>query len=102
MFDARTVEKQRNKRYKTIRTAVGQQLRYVRRDLQSIQGLLKETGSLEALSSRQYKNLLVVSEIYRQQPEMYEGRHHRAEDRIVSLSQPHVRPIVRGKSGSEY
>ena len=94
------MEKQRNKRYKTIRTAVGQQLRYVRRDLQSIQGLLKETGSLEALSSRQYKNLLVVSEIYRQQREMYEGRHHRVEDRIVSLSQPHVRPIVRGKASS--
>lgn len=95
------VEKQRNRRYKTIRKAVGQQLRYVRRDLKVIQNLLKETASLEALSAGQYKKLLVVWEIYRQQWEMYEGRHHRVEDRIVSLSQPHVRPIVRGKSGSE-
>lgn len=95
------VEKQRHRRYKTIRTAIGQQLRYVRRDLKIIQGLLKETASLKALSPRQYKNLLVVSEIYRQQFEMYEGRHHRVEDRIVSLSQPHVRPIVRGKAGAE-
>lgn len=95
------VEKQRHRRYKTIRTAIGQQLRYVRRDLKIVQSLLKETASLEALSTRQYKKLLVVSEIYRQQREMYEGKHHRVEDRIVSLSQPHVRPIVRGKASSE-
>lgn len=95
------VEKQRHRRYKTIRTAIGQQLRYVRRDLRIVQSLLKETASLEALSTRQYKKLLVISEIYRQQREMYEGKHHRAEDRIVSLSQPHVRPIVRGKASSE-
>jgi len=31
---------------------------------------------------------------------MYAGKHHRIEDRIVSLSQPHVRPIVRGKASS--
>jgi len=28
---------------------------------------------------------------------MYETRTHRVDDRIVSISQPHVRPIVRGK-----
>jgi transposase, IS5 family len=33
--------------------------------------------------------------------EMYEKRTHRVEDRIVSISQPHVRPIVRGKAGSK-
>ncbi len=95
------VEKQRHRRYKTIRTAIGQQMRYVRRDLRIVQSLLKETASLEALSARQYKKLLVASEIYRQQREMYEGKHHRVEDRIVSISQPHVRPIVRGKASSE-
>jgi hypothetical protein len=95
------VEKQRHRRYKTIRTGIGQQLRYVRRDLKIIGSLLKETASLDALSARQYKNLLVISEIYRQQREMYEGKCHRVEDRIVSLSQPHVRPIVRGKASAE-
>ena len=31
---------------------------------------------------------------------LYEHRSRRIDDRIVSLSQPHVRPIVRGKAGS--
>ena len=35
--------------------------------------------------------------IYLYQKEMYESGTHRCEDRIVSLQQPHVRPIVRGK-----
>lgn len=42
--------------------------------------------------------LLVVNEMYRQQLEMYEKQTQRIDDRIVSLSQPHIRPIVRGKA----
>jgi IS5 family transposase len=30
---------------------------------------------------------------------MYGSGSKRIEDRIVSISQPHVRPIVRGKAG---
>jgi IS5 family transposase len=30
---------------------------------------------------------------------MYEEGKRRIEDRVVSISQPHVRPIVRGKAG---
>ncbi len=29
---------------------------------------------------------------------MYEQKTHSVENRIVSISQPHVRPIVRGKA----
>jgi len=32
---------------------------------------------------------------------MYINRTHQIEDRIVSISQPHVRPIVRGKATSD-
>ena len=32
---------------------------------------------------------------------MYEERTHKTSERIVSISQPFVRPIVRGKSGKE-
>jgi IS5 family transposase len=32
---------------------------------------------------------------------MHEERSHRIADRIVSISQPHVRPIVRGKAGKK-
>ncbi len=31
---------------------------------------------------------------------MYKTKSHRGEDRIVSISQPHVRPIIRGKAGA--
>ena len=54
---------------------------------------------LSELSNRQYKILLVISEIYRQQLWLYENKKKTIEDRIVSLNQPHIRPIVRGKAG---
>jgi hypothetical protein len=37
--------------------------------------------------------------VYEQQLEMYEKKTNKVENRIVSVSQPHVRPIVRGKAG---
>jgi len=39
----------------------------------------------------------VVQELVRQQQLMHRERTHAVAGRIVSLSQPHVRPIVRGK-----
>ncbi len=61
-------------------------------------------GNLEALplthlSRREYKNLLVTRELFRQQLEMFETNSNRVDDRIVSISQPHIRPIARGKAG---
>lgn len=43
--------------------------------------------------------LLVVAELYRQQLWLYENNKQSIDARIVSLSQPHIRPIVRGKAG---
>jgi transposase, IS5 family len=91
------VAKQRKASKQKIRRAIGQQLRYVKRDLLAVEKLSALTP-LTVLSRRQYKNLLVIQELARQQREMYETRSHRVNDRIVSISQPHVRPIVRGKA----
>jgi len=55
-------------------------------------------GELQSLSKYHYKMLLVVTEVYRQQLWMYENKRHSIDDRIVSLTQPHIRPIVRGKA----
>lgn len=52
------------------------------------------------MSKRQYKNLLVVQEVYRQQKKMFDEKSHAIPGRIVSVSQPHVRPIVRGKANA--
>jgi hypothetical protein len=43
---------------------------------------------------------LVIAEWYRQQQALYDQQQQRIDDRIVSLSQPHIRPIVRGKAGT--
>ena len=81
-----------------LRKAIGKQIRYLRRDLGHIE-TLAERSSLELLSRREYRDLLVIGEVYRQQKQMYEEGSRRVDDRIVSISQPHVRPIVRGKAG---
>jgi len=56
-------------------------------------------GQLQLLSKSDYKKLLVATEVYRQQLSMYEKKEQSIQDRIVSLTQPHIRPIVRGKAG---
>lgn len=78
------------------RKARRKQLGYLRRNLKYISELTKEV-SLTCLSKRQYKNLLVLYEILRQQQFMHETKSYSVSNRIVSVSQPHVRPIVRGK-----
>jgi hypothetical protein len=45
-----------------------------------------------------YRKLLVVSELVRQQRILYHSDSRSIPDRIVSLVQAHIRPIVRGKS----
>lgn len=81
------------------RVAIGKQLRYLSRDLRHIERLLTDDAvSLMLLSPRQYRKLLIIHEVYRQQQTMFVQRCHRIEGRIVSLSQPHIRPIVRGKA----
>lgn len=94
------IAKQRQVKRKTLRKAVGQQLRYLRRNLAHIDTLVAAGATLTQLDKQLYRKLLVISELFRQQQWMYHHRQHRIEDRIVSLAQPHVRPIVRGKAGT--
>ena len=89
--------KQRKPRKNTIRKARGQQLRYVCRNLKHIEKQL-ETVSLATLSTRQKEWLETIKELYRQQEVMHRTRTFSIENRIVSISQPWVRPIVRGKA----
>lgn len=80
-----------------IRTAIGKQLRYIKRNLGHIHRQLDNGASLGDLSAYWHKCLMVIHTLYDQQLGMYQQRSHRCADRIVSISQPHVRPIVRGK-----
>ena len=91
--------KKRRPTAKQRRQAIRKQLAYVRRNLAHIDALVNAGAALSKLTHRQYRTLLVVSEVFRQQQWMYEQRSSRIDDRIVSLAQPHVRPIIRGKAG---
>src|SRR5699024_4130775 len=55
---------------------------------------------IQALSIKQYQDFLVIQELYRQQKIMFDEQSSRIEERIVSISQPHARPIVRGKTNA--
>lgn len=94
------VAKKRRPSRKEIRKAIRKQLQYIKRNLSHIDHLTQAGGGLKALSSLQYKSLLVAGEVYRQQQWMFDNKSQRIDERIVSLSQPHLRPIVRGKAGT--
>ena len=92
------VAKQRRPRKKVRSKGIKKQLQYIKRNLSPIEKLLIQGASLLSLSRKESKKLLVVSEIYRQQLWMYENKVNRINDRVVSINQPHIRPIVRGKA----
>ena len=90
----------KNKSNRTIRKAIGAQLGYLARNLRAIDKLL-DTYQQIPLEASEYKYLLVIQTVYQQQKQMYDSRTHQVDYRIVSIHQPHVRPIVRGKSHSK-
>ena len=91
--------KRKKTTYRQQRKIIRQQLSFLKRNLQTIDKLSTKSP-LTLLSRRQYRYLLIISEIYRQQCYMYKHRSKSIADRIVSISQPHIRPIVRGKTAS--
>ena len=82
---------------KRIRKAIRKQLQYVSRDLRYVDGFLASGCELK---KRQTERLETVRKVYQQQHEMYEKNTHSVPDRIVSISQPYIRPIVRGKAAA--
>ena len=100
------VAKKRRPSKQTIRAGIRKQLHYIARNVKHMEALSQcekfgEKSSLTRLSKRMYRNLLVIAELYRPQKCMYEQRSHTVADRIVSIPQPLVRPIVRGKVHAE-
>lgn len=83
---------------KTMRRAVKEQLGYVKRNLSYIDQYLKENPELEKqLLPVEVRRLEIIREVWKQQNEMYVQKKHSVPNRIISLSQPWIRPIVRGK-----
>lgn len=93
------VAKKKKVKRKKLRKALKRQLKYIQRNLGYIDDLIEKGSSLKLLTNIEYKELLVIGELLRQQWEMYEENKQSIPDRIVSINQPHIRPIVRGKAG---
>ena len=89
------VAKKRQKSAKEIRKAIRKQLNYIKRDWGIITDYL---AAGKALFDKHLQRLETIELLYEQQLFMYENRANRVENRIVSLSQYWVRPIVRGKA----
>jgi len=89
--------KKRKKSKKEIRKGIKAQLQYVRRDLKVIDKMLGHGERKHPLSKDDKVLLEVIKKVYAQQKWMYENNTHTIDDRIVSLYQWWVRPIVRGK-----
>lgn len=89
------VSKARKKNYKKIRKAIRKQLNYIARDIKYVEIFLANS---KELNSKQLEEYAVILRLYNQQKYMFDNRKHTVENRIVSISQPHVRPIVRGKT----
>lgn len=93
------VAKKRKAGARVIRKAIRQQLQYVRRDLGHIEQLLTHFPQAQCLPVPNWllRRYWVIPPLYEQQLQMYQAKVHRCDNRIVSISQPWVRPIVRGK-----
>lgn len=78
-----------------IRKVIRKQLGYVNRDLGYIDQYLDKGCKF---TNRELTLLDTIRKVYEQQKYMYDNYTHSVENRIVSISQPYIRPIVRGKA----
>jgi transposase, IS5 family len=90
--------KKKRKTKREIRKGLRQQLQFLARDIRIIHHLLDGyQGGDFPLSTRDQRLFWVMQLIHDQQRWMYQSRIKSHPNRIVSLFQPWVRPMVRGK-----
>jgi hypothetical protein len=67
--------------------------------LEEIRKMMREHADEEVLTVREKSTLDIITKVYRQQRNHFNSNNPRESipDRIVSISKPYVRPIVRGK-----
>jgi len=93
------IVKQRRPGARVRRRGNKQQLQYLRRNLAHIEKLLDILPGVKIpLSSRMLRQYWVIQHLFSQQEEMHRTKTKRCDDRIVSIHQPQVRPIIRGKA----
>lgn len=80
---------------KKIRKTIRKQLGYVKRNLGYLLGFMSEGY---APASKEITLLETIMTLYEQQEYMYKNKTRSVGNRIVSIQQPWLRPIVRGKT----
>lgn len=98
------IAKNKNNTRKAIRKAIGMQLNYVKRNIKSIHLLLNaydKNGLVYPIKHAEMRYFWIIQTLFEQQQQMYKTYTHSVADRIVSIHQPHVRPIVRGKTNAK-
>ena len=79
-------------------------LECVNRDIKQINNMLdvfESKGSRFPLKHLEQRMFWVINTAHAQQKLMYDTKIHSCTDRIVSIFQPHVRPIPRGKTKAQ-
>jgi hypothetical protein len=79
-------------------------LECVKRDIKQVNNLLdvfESKGSPFPLKQSEQRMFWIINTAYAQQKLMYDTKSHSCPDRIVSIFQPHVRPIPRGKTKAQ-
>jgi len=93
------VAKQRKARKSAIKKACKEQIEYVEKNIETIDTLVALYGT-DGLTERQLQRLETIEKVVVQQKEHLADPKKSIPNRVVSLRQPWVRPIVRGKAGA--
>lgn len=93
------VIKRKHKGSKLIKDALSRMLPLLYRDILTLLNLIGvDDETYGRFNCTQKRTIQAVIDMYHQQEAMLREGKHTCENRIVSIHQPHVRPIVRGKA----
>ena len=93
--DYLNISKSKRNSAKKLKKGIRKQLAYINRDIGYINDYLM--SGLE-MTDKRFEQFDTILSIYGQQKEMLDNNKHTVENRIVSLHQPYIRPIIRGKA----
>lgn len=99
----RKLIKHKTKTKKNVKQCKMYLLRYLHQDICTLLELVakNDTNLLDALTEKEKNTLSDVFTMYHQQDEMFRNDINRCDERIISLFQSFVRPIIRGKAGAK-
>lgn len=93
------VIKRKHKGAKLIKDAITRMLPLLYRDILTLLNLIGvDDETYSGFNRTQKRTIQAVIDMYHQQEEMLRLGTHTCENRIISIHQPHIRPIVRGKA----